>query len=106
MSFFRAARILRAGPGKEFKFPVVVNTATINKRGAFADFIYNTFLKKTSSYFLTLGVLAWTFDYALDYVVDNYYVAANKGRSFNDVIATFPEIPPNCGDDDDEEDEE
>jgi hypothetical protein len=57
---------------------------------------YNLVLKNNSTYWTFIGVLAFTFSYTLDNAALSYVRNYNKGMMYEDVIATFPEIPPNC----------
>ena len=57
---------------------------------------YNVVLKNNSTYWIFIGSLAFAFQTVLDISATNYVRNFNKGRMYEDVIATFPEIPPNC----------
>jgi hypothetical protein len=66
------------------------------EKSAINQLFYQTFLKNNSSYFALVGVFCFGLQYTLDSTVANYVANYNKGSSFADVVATFPEIPPNC----------
>ena len=65
-------------------------------KAAINELFYTAVLKNNSSYFAFVGVLCFGFQYTLDTTIGNYIKNYNKGMSYEDVIATFPEIPPNC----------
>lgn len=68
------------------------------------EFFYRNVLQKTSTYFAFVGVLAIGFDWSMREATDRYVAKFNQGRGFNDMITTFPAIPPGL-DLEEEEDE-
>lgn len=74
--------------------------------GQGSRFIYNNFLRSTTGYATCIVGLAIVGDIMFDKAFDGFWAAANKGKSFDEVIPTrFPNLPPGCEDDEDEEDE-
>ena len=106
-SSFRPSQPSFAPPGKPYKKNLALVDVPMARpeRNFLSKAIYELALKRQSTYVLLVGGLAFTYDYGIDRLFEWRTNQYNKGRTFEDVMKTFPKIPPGCDDDDDDEDE-
>lgn len=98
---FKPSNPTFALPGKPYKKNLALVDIPMARanRNPVSNLVYNLFLKRQSTYLVLVGGLAFGYDYLLDSAFDWHISEYNKGRTYEDVIATFPEIPPDCDED-------
>jgi len=67
-----------------------------SRTAAIRNFLYTNFVQKASSSALMVAGLAVVFEQAYENVMESAWKSSNANMQYEDVIATFPEVPPNC----------
>lgn len=61
----------------------------LGQEGALSRFVYNTFLKRSSTYMMSVMFVATTVGIAFEYGADAVWNTANSGRQWKDIKGNY-----------------
>jgi len=63
-----------------------------NPKIKYATYAYKYFMSRNSVYLACIAFSAVIAEQVLDFTLDSYWRATNRGKLFDDIIKTFPEV--------------